>query len=130
MIKKNLVSFIILLLFGFLFLPSACTKEKTASNKKQTELKTNPLDNFTDSLVIELKGKDSSTVFDLLKANHKVKYLSSALGVFVTAIDSLKITPRLFWVYSVNDSMAKIACDKYITKTGDKIKWHYRYLKK
>lgn len=129
MIKKIFSLFILLIFLVLLFLPNACTKEKTALDKKQKELNTTPLDNFTDSLVIELKGEDSSSVFDILKARHKVKYFSSAMGIFVTAIDSLKNTPRLFWVYSVNDSMAKIACDKYITKTGDKIKWHYRYLK-
>ncbi|MBU0983463.1 MAG: DUF4430 domain-containing protein, partial [candidate division Zixibacteria bacterium] len=31
-----------------------------------------------------------------------------------------------FWVYSVNDTMAQTACDKYVTSTGDRIVWHYR----
>jgi hypothetical protein len=79
-----------------------------------------------DSLVIELPGADSQTVFDLLKSSHQVEYKSSALGMFVTAIDSIENSSGAYWVYSVNDSLPKVASDKYITKDGDMIKWHLR----
>jgi hypothetical protein len=79
-----------------------------------------------DSVVIELIGIDSQTVFDLLKSSHQVEYKSSALGVFVTAIDSIENSSGICWVYSVNDSLPKVASDKYITKNGDVVKWHFR----
>lgn len=79
-----------------------------------------------DSLVIELTGVDSASVLDLLKATHRVEHQSSAMGVFVKTIDSIRNASGVYWLYSVNDSMANIACDRYITKDGDRIKWHFR----
>lgn len=79
-----------------------------------------------DSLVIELAGADSVTVFDLLQADHQVDFQGSAQGVFVKAIDSIPNGERVYWLYSVNDSMGQVACDKYVTKDGDRIRWHYR----
>ncbi len=80
----------------------------------------------SDSLTIELTGLDSLSVFELLQKSHKVNYHPTALGVFVTGIDSLKNDSHHFWVYSVNDSFPQIASDKYLTATGDRVVWHYR----
>jgi len=81
-----------------------------------------------DSLTIVLAGEDSVSVFDLLKRSHRVDSWSTAVGVFVNGIDSTKNGPRVFWIYSVNDSMPGIASDKKITKIGDKVVWHFRRL--
>ncbi|UCD63901.1 MAG: DUF4430 domain-containing protein [Candidatus Zixiibacteriota bacterium] len=83
---------------------------------------------FHDSLIIEMTGRDSLSVLDILMAEHQVDYFSTAAGVFVTAIDSIGGASRLFWVYSVNDTMAQVASDRYITRSGDRIKWHLRRL--
>ena len=79
-----------------------------------------------NSLVIELEGVDSVSVFDLLKEEHQVEYKSSLQGVFVMAIDSVNAGDGYFWIYAVNDIPAQTACDRYITKNGDKIKWFFR----
>ena len=79
-----------------------------------------------DSLVIELAGVDSTTVLDLLERAHEVEVRGTVTGTFVTSIDSVPARDGYFWVYSVNDSMATVACDKYVTGTGDRVKWHYR----
>ena len=79
-----------------------------------------------DSLVIELEGVDSVSVFDILKEKHQVEYKSSLQGVFVTAIDSISAGDGYFWIYTVNDKPAQVACDIYITRNGDKIKWLFR----
>lgn len=79
-----------------------------------------------DSLVIELTGVDSMTVFDLLQAGHQVHFQNSAMGVFIESIDSIGYAERIYWVYSVNDSMGQVACDQYVTREGDRIKWHFR----
>ncbi|MFQ6007391.1 MAG: DUF4430 domain-containing protein [Candidatus Zixiibacteriota bacterium] len=79
-----------------------------------------------DSVVIEVAGVDSQTVFDLLRNTHQVQYRSSAIGVFITAIDSIENSGGIYWVYSVNDSMPPVACDKFHTKNGDVVKWHFR----
>lgn len=79
-----------------------------------------------DSLVIELDGVDSMSVFDLLLEKHDVKFKATLQGVFVTAIDSVKGGDGYFWIYLVNDSAAQKACNKYLTRNGDKIKWLLR----
>ena len=80
----------------------------------------------SDSLTVELTGLDSLSVFELLQKSHQVSYHPTALGVFVTGIDSLENNSHHFWVYSVNDSFPQIASDKYLTATGDRVVWHYR----
>jgi len=77
-------------------------------------------------MTIELLGADSVSVFDLLVAEHDVDYLSSGTGVFVKAIDSVANNTGYYWLYSVNDSMAQAAADKYLTSDGDRVVWHYR----
>lgn len=79
-----------------------------------------------DSVVIELVGVDSSSVLDLLVSAHQVDYRPSLAGAFVTAIDSVENSDNCFWLYSVNDSMARVASDNYITRDGDRVKWHFR----
>lgn len=81
-----------------------------------------------DSVTIELTGADSVSVFDLLRRAHKVDSYSTAVGEFVSGIDTVKNSARAFWVYSVNDTMPEIASDKKLTKTGDRVVWHYRKL--
>ena len=93
-------------------------KKESADKDTEVEVK--------DSLVIELEGVDSVSVFELLKEKHQVEYKSSLQGVFVTAIDSVRAGDGYFWVYTVNDKPAQVACDIYITKNGDKIKWLLR----
>lgn len=79
-----------------------------------------------DSLVIELAGVDSSSVFELTRADYIVIYESSRLGVFVKAIDGKHIGNNHFWLYTVNDTARNVAADKYITRDGDVVKWHLR----
>ena len=86
-------------------------------------------DTAEDSVVIELAGIDSVSAFDLLRRDHEVDYRSTALGVFVTAVDSFETSRTAFWIYTVNDSMLDMAADKAITADGDRVKWHYRKAK-
>lgn len=81
-----------------------------------------------DSVTIALTGEDSVSVFVLLKRTHTVDSWSTAVGKFVNGIDTLKNSARVFWVYSVNDTMPQIASDKRTTKNGDRVVWHFRKL--
>jgi hypothetical protein len=100
----------------------ACsTKDNTSADKKNSDEITSK-----DSLTIELTGIDNKTVFDILNENHQIDYQSSSMGVFVKAIDSIYNSSEIFWLFSVNDSMAKTSSDKFMTKNGDIIKWHFR----
>lgn len=110
------------------FLVSSCgTEVDNDTGLRQSDTGDSPaLSAPVDSIVIELAGADSRTAFDLLKSNHQVEYKSSVMGVFVTAIDSIENSAGAYWLYSVNDSMPLVACDKYVTKSGDMVKWHFR----
>lgn len=79
-----------------------------------------------DSLIISLKGQTGKSVFEITRANHKVDYLDSPAGVFVKAIDSLESGYYYGWIYSVNDTVGQIASDRFVTRGGDIIKWHFR----
>lgn len=96
--------------------------QRDAGNQKSSALRSAD----RDSLTIILTGEDSVSVFELLKRSHRVDSWSTAVGVFVNGIDSMKNSPRVFWIYSVNDSLPDIASDKKITKAGDKVVWHFR----
>lgn len=79
-----------------------------------------------DSVVVTLIGQDSTSVLDLLLANHEVEYKESSMGAFVTGIDSINGGGAAFWIYSVNDTMVPLAADKMIVRDGDTIRWHLR----
>ena len=80
----------------------------------------------TDSLIIKLSGSEGKSVFEITQESHQVSFIESPVGNFVEAIDSIEIGHGYSWIYSVNDSMGQVASDKFMTKTGDRIKWHYR----
>lgn len=123
--SRRLLTGLILLSLAFF---SGCTETEKTDRSEQTESPANNEIKYIDSLVIELTGRDSVTVLDLLKENHEVGIVATALGVFVKRIDSLENGSTIFWIYSVNDSMPEIAADRYQTKDGDQIRWHYRKL--
>lgn len=116
--------------FGLICLMAiGCSKEsstpKTADTQSVQADSTDPA-HSRDSVVVELTGADSVSVFDLLKATHTVDYLSTAGGVFVKAIDSVANGTSTYWVYSVNDTTPKVAADRMFTRAGDRVVWHFR----
>ncbi len=113
------------------FLLCSCgSKTENENDLKQSEAgDSTALSPPPDSVVIELAGADSQTVFDLLKDGHEVEYKSSVMGIFVTAIDSIENSARAYWIYSVNDSVPQVASDKYVTKNGDVVKWHFQKMR-
>ena len=121
----------LLLAISSMFVLCSCgSKTEKESDPRQGEAgDSTALSPDADSIVIEFAGIDSQTVFDLLKDSHQVEYKPSALGVFVTAIDSIENSAGAYWIYSVNDSVPQVACDKYVTKNGDVVKWHFRKMR-
>jgi hypothetical protein len=79
-----------------------------------------------DSLTVELTAIDSITPLDLLLESHQVEHRSSLIGSFVTTIDAVENSSAAYWIYTVNDTTPKVACDKMTLKPGDRLKWHYR----
>jgi len=120
--RAVLALFALFTVAAFLSCDAQQSDQRDAGNQKSPALESAD----RDSLTITLTGEDSVSVFELLKRSHQVDSWSTAVGVFVNGIDSMKNSPRVFWIYSVNDSMPEIASDKKITKAGDKVVWHFR----
>lgn len=110
-----------------LILITSCSEKEDSAKKADDEIvKKIDLADAADSLIFEMVGVDSMSVFDILSQQHKVRHMSSLKGAFVTTIDDIPNQGGYFWMYSVNDEMGQVACDLYITKNGDRIRWHYR----
>ena len=114
----------VVLVVCLLFSLASCGRKQTQLAKPQPGA--NAVPNGQDSLTIELVGRDSVTVLDLLKATHQAKVISTAEGSFVTGIDSLNANSNLFWIYSVNGTSPDVACDRFFTHHGDRVVWHLR----
>ena len=119
-------------LWGILFILAllvigGCSKKQEAEPKVEATTET-PIEEITpaDSIVLELVSEDSISVYDLLDQKHELELKTTATGAFIIGIDSTYNHEGFFWIYSVNDSMAQISCDQYMTKPGDTVRWHYR----
>ncbi len=106
----------------------SCTAqtEQDAQSHQRTDSSRRDAPHVQDSLVIELGGRDSLTVLDVLLLEHEADFKRTALGVFVQAIDSVPNARGFFWLYSVNDSTGQVSCDRHVTKDGDVIRWYFR----
>jgi hypothetical protein len=80
----------------------------------------------SDSVVIVLEGQEGRSIFEITAQKYDLGYEESYVGMFVYRIDSLETSVECGWVYSVNDTMATVASDRYLTKEGDIVRWHYR----
>lgn len=69
------------------------------------------------------KVKKGTSVFTVLKKAWKVNYTKSSYGVFITKIKGLgDEKKKLYWTYTVNGKMAKVAADKdKLTKNKSKV---------
>ena len=103
-----------------------CQKE-SGDQIGQTSADSNAVTTPCDSIVIDLVATDSTTALDILQESHYVAYKSSLMGVFVTSIDSIESGTSTFWLYSVNGTMAEVACDKRAISPGDTVRWHFRH---
>jgi len=120
--RMKITRFAAILLISVLTVLS-CSKEEKPSPESAATIAETP---FVDSLIIELTGRDSVSVFDLLRESHQVDFMSSTMGVFVKGVDSVYPEEHASWMYSVNDSMGKIASDQFMTGDGDRVRWHLR----
>ena len=118
--KRIIQSLSVICLLGF----AGCGKQEADPTPATT---TEP--HSRDSVTVELAGADSVTVFDLLKQSHQVDFVSTAGGVFVKGIDSVRNGTSTYWVYSVNDTTPKVAADRMYAKAGDRVVWHFRKMK-
>ena len=113
----------------FIFLPLlatlliGCAAKEEASDKDGTDKAVS-----RDSVEIVLVAHDSLSAYDLLAESHEVGAKETAMGVFVSAVDSVENFSGGYWIYSVNDTSPKVAADKLITNRGDTVKWHFRLM--
>lgn len=127
-IKKGFIGIIIALIVAAAIIGVVIFKKSQADNKSvtTTEAPVAVEPETIDLKTVNLIGVDGKSAMDLLKDNTKVEYTDSATGVFITSINGIVNSNKEFWMYSVNGVDATVAADKYITKSGDQIKWEYR----
>lgn len=118
----------LMIAMAVLILAISCGEKEESTEVTDNEVaKKVDLANAADSLILEMVGVDSLSVLDVLSQQHKARHISSLKGAYVLGIDDIGNGDGYFWMYSVNDVMGEVACDKYITKTGDRVRWHYRF---
>ncbi len=115
----NLISGRLLILFAFCIIALYGCNGDSANEKYSGATE-------SDSLVIVLKGQTDKSVLEILQENHYLDFTAGPMGVFVRGIDSIEAKSGYIWVYTVKDSTAAMAADKYITVDSDVIKWHFR----
>ncbi len=125
--RRNLVLGLLIVTMG-LVPPSGCIKK--IDEKTSTAAKTDSVvvSEPVDSLVLVMDGAESQTVLDVLQNAHQVELKPSAMGAFVVAIDSIIGGGDAFWMYSVNGEMGQVACDRFQTRPGDTVRWHFRLM--
>ena len=126
MTQSTLLAFITTLFLALVLAVSCGKKEDETGTAGDQDTKHAGLADPADSLILEMTGIDSLTVFDILVKEHEVKHMTSLKGAYVVRIDTISNEGGYFWLYSVNGVMGVGACDKYVTKDGDAIRWHYR----
>ncbi len=126
MTQSTRLTFITTLFLALVLAVSCGKKEDETTTADDQDIKRAALADPADSLILEMTGIDSLTVFDILVKKHEVKHMTSLKGAYVIRIDSISNEGGFYWLYSVNGVMGDVACDRQVTKAGDAIRWHYR----
>ncbi len=127
MLRRSILASLTLLLMYGMIIQGCGTKEADVSKAPDSTGSADESEKKgRDSVTFTLTGQDSVTVFGLLQMSHRVEYQSTSMGVFITGIDSIRAGGGGYWVYSVNDTVPKIAADKMFTRQGDTVLWRLR----
>ena len=103
---------------------TSCGKKEEPTNKLAVKQET-PTE-MKDSVVIEMDGVDGLNVLEVLKQEHEVNEVSSAMGTFVKGIDGVENDMHTFWFFEINGEMADLAADQIQTTPYDRIIWYFR----
>ena len=119
----NIIAIIILLaivIFGGHFIGRAVSQNQSEKNIAG-------LSQFSPVVekTIAYEGQDGKTALDLLKESHQVQADETSAGVFVNSIDETPNQSDKFWMFYVNEQLAPVGADQYITKAGEQIEWRY-----
>jgi len=85
-------------------------------------------DEIREPQTFEMKVKEKTTVFDLLKQTGIVlDYAEYDMGIWIEAIGGLQNNKKekKNWMYYVNGEKANKGAGEQIVKPGDKIEWKY-----
>ena len=126
MSRQQSIYRLILLLTAALVIHGCGNKQEAEPSAQAQDSATASETSGRDSVTFELTGQDSVSAFVLLQQSHYVEYRSTAMGVFVTGIDSVQGGGNAFWIYTVNDTTPKTASDKMFTRNGDRVVWLLR----
>ncbi len=119
---NKLLIYKIMVVTALMVLTTGCGKKVEDSTQTKIDIPTE----MKDSVVIVTVGIDSLNALEVLKAEHEVDEVSSAMGTFVKGIDGVENNRRTFWFFEINGDMASKAADKILTTSSDTIKWYFR----
>ncbi len=119
MSRRFTVTVILILTIGALL--ANCSGENSESGLPETDT-----DTAVDSVTFTVVAVESTNALQLLARHHAVDSRGSAVGSFVTAIDSVETGEGYYWLYSVNGEIPEIAADKRDVGPGDTVRWHFR----
>ncbi len=125
--RYNTVLGLVILALG-LMLSSGCIKRIDKDSPTTATADSTAVTDPDESRVIVLDGAESQTVLGVLQAHNQVEMKTSAMGAFVVAIDSIRNGGDAYWLYSVNGEMGQVASDRFLTRPGDTVRWHFRII--
>ncbi len=111
---------------GLILLALAVSGCGNSNNSATQKTETAAVAANTDSLVITIMGQRGKSILEVTESAHNVDYIASSVGAFVKGIDSVESGNGYAWLISVNDTMIKVAADKFITSDNDTVRWHLR----
>lgn len=75
--------------------------------------------------LIELDMTAGQTVFELLNAQHEIKFKQTSMGIFIESINGIKNKSGQAWKFYVNDQPAQVSCNNVVVFEGDKVTWKF-----
>lgn len=143
-IKIILLSALILILFGVLFLilhkVAIPATRPILENQTNANLNTNTSDNQTPLIktTLEINGvsytdtiTEKMSVYDFmsqLRSEGKINFTEEnyiGMGKFIESINGIKNSSSLVWIYYVNGVEAKLGISNYKINPGDVVSWKY-----
>lgn len=79
---------------------------------------------------ISYAGQNGRTALDLLRSKYRVETRAVGSSEVVVSISGRQPGTGQVWSFTVNGSQAPLPADRYVTKTGDVIRWELKAVNK
>lgn len=79
---------------------------------------------------ISYAGQNGRTALDLLRSKYRVETRAVGSSEVVVSISGRQPGAGQVWSFTVNGAQAPLPADRYVTKTGDTIRWELKAVNK